>query len=83
MQLGLLEKQRRLILPRLTLRLSGLLMERPAAMTNRARKNLNPVRHLGSTVCQKHVSASSATPLRWLRSEKERTKSKAKMEQAQ
>src|SRR5258708_14039973 len=46
-------------------------MERPTAMPNCAGKELNPVRHLGGTVCQKHVSASPAAPLGWLRSERQ------------
>src|SRR5690242_6651140 len=51
-------------------------MERPAAMTNRARKRLNPVRHLGRTVGQKHVAACSARPLRWPHSERPEPKLK-------
>jgi hypothetical protein len=39
---------------------SQLLTKRPAAMTNRARRGLGPVRNAGGTVRQKHVSLSSA-----------------------
>jgi hypothetical protein len=38
-------------------------MERSAAMTNRARKLFNPVRHPGRTVGQKHLSAAFLAPL--------------------
>jgi hypothetical protein len=47
------------------------LMERPTAKTDRARRELNPVRHPGRTVCQKEVSAASTTPPGWLRSERQ------------